>query len=359
MKVKASPAKAMTAPPAAVARQAGLRYVSDEKPGIVRKKRGSSFAYLQANGSAVRDKETLQRIRSLVIPPAWTEVWICPTENGHIQATGRDARRRKQYRYHPRWREVRDESKYDRVLAFAEALPKIRQRVAADLRRHGLCREKVMATIVRLLETTLIRVGNDEYVRQNGSHGLTTLHNHHAKVRGEQITFEFKGKSGKRHRIDLRDARMARLVRRCQDLPGQDLFGYVDAEGKVHDVTSDEVNAYLREIAGTDFSAKDFRTWAGTVLAAVALRQFQAFTSLVEAKRNTLRAVESVAQLLGNTPAVCRKCYVHPVVLNGYLTGNTIADLRRSRPGQSPTRLRPEETAVLKLIRKGLSRRER
>lgn len=357
MKVKASRAKAMTAPPAATARQAGLRYVSDAKPGIVRKTQGKSFVYRQPNGSVVRDKDTLRRIRSLVIPPAWTDVWICLIENGHIQATGRDARGRKQYRYHPRWREVRDESKYDRVLAFAEALPKIRHRVAADLRRHGLSREKVMATIVRLLETTLIRVGNDEYVQQNGSHGLTTLHNHHAKVRGEQITFEFKGKSGKRHRIDLRDARMARLVRRCQELPGQDLFGYVDAEGKVHDVTSGEVNDYLREIAGADFSAKDFRTWAGTVLAAVALRQFEAFKSQVEAKRNTLRAVESVALLLGNTPAVCRKCYVHPTVLNGYLTGHTINHLRRSRPGHSPTKLRPEETAVLKLIRKGLSKR--
>lgn len=355
MKVKASQAKAVTAPPAAAARQAGLRYVSDDKPGITRKARGKSFVYQQPNGSTVRDKETLRRIRSLVIPPAWTEVWLCPTENGHIQATGRDARRRKQYRYHPRWREVRDESKYDRVLAFAQALPKIRQRVAADLRRHGLSREKVMATIVRLLETTLIRVGNDEYVRQNGSHGLTTLHNHHAKVRGEQITFEFKGKSGKRHRIDLRDSRLAKMVRRCQDLPGQDLFGYVGADGKVHDVTSGEVNDYLREIAGTDFSAKDFRTWAGTVLAAVALQQFEAFKSQLEAKRNTLRAVESVAQLLGNTPAVCRKCYVHPVILNGYLTGHTITRLRRSRPGQSPTRLRPEETAVLQLIRRGLS----
>lgn len=356
MKVKASQAQAKTAPPPAAARRAGLTYVSDEKPGILRKRRGASFAYQLPSGASVRDKQILQRIRSLVIPPAWTEVWICPDEDGHLQATGRDARGRKQYRYHPRWRAVRDESKYDRVLAFAQALPKIRQRVAADLRRHGLSREKVMATIVRLLETTLIRVGNDEYVRQNGSHGLTTLHNHHAKVRGEQITFEFKGKSGKRHRIDLRDARLARMVRRCQELPGQDLFGYVDAEGKVHDVTSGEVNDYLREIAGSDFSAKDFRTWAGTVLAAVALRQFEAFKTQVEAKRNTLRAVESVAQLLGNTPAVCRKCYVHPVILDGYLTGHTIANLRRSRPGQSPTRLRPEETAVLKLIRKGLAR---
>lgn len=354
MKGKAS--QNVTAPPSATARKAGLRYVSDEKPGIRRLRKGKTFVYQMPDGAPVRDKATLQRIRSLVIPPAWTEVWICPLENGHLQATGRDARRRKQYRYHPRWREVRDESKYDRVLAFAEALPKIRQRVSADLRRPGLSREKVMATVVRLLETTLIRVGNDEYVQQNGSYGLTTLHNKHAKVRGEQITFEFKGKSGKRHRIDVRDGRMARLVRRCQELPGQDLFGYVDADGAVRDVTSDEVNNYLREIAGEEFSAKDFRTWAGTVLAAVALREFEAFSSQVEARRNTLRAVESVAQLLGNTPAVCRKCYVHPAIFDSYLTGRTIAALRNSRPRHSPTKLRPEEKAVLELIQRKLAR---
>lgn len=348
-------AKPLTPPPSVTARKAGLRYVSDETPGIQRKRQGENFTYLQPQSNrAVRDKDTLQRIRSLAIPPAWTEVWICPVENGHIQATGRDARGRKQYRYHPRWREVRDGSKYDRVLAFAEALPKIRHRVAQDLKRHGMSREKVMATVVRLLETTLIRVGNDEYVQQNGSYGLTTMHNKHATVKGEQITFEFKGKSGKRHRIDVRDARLARLVKRCQELPGQDLFGYVDDNGQVRDVTSDDVNTYLREVAGSEFSAKDFRTWAGTVLAAVALREFQAFTSMVEARRNTLRAVESVAQLLGNTPAVCRKCYVHPAIFDTYLTGHTIEALRRTRPRQSPTRLRPEEKAVLQLIRSKL-----
>ena len=251
-----------------VAKIAGLRYVAADRPGITRQSRGKGFGYRASDGSVVRDPETLRRIRSLAIPPAWTEVWICPNENGHIQAVGRDARGRKQYRYHPRWRAVRDESKYERVLAFGEALPRIRRRVNADLRRRGMSRAKVLATVVRLLETTLIRVGNDEYAQQNGSYGLTTLHNGHAKVRGGQITFEFKGKSGKRHRIDVRDPQIAKLVRGCQDLPGQDLFGYVDDEGTVRDVTSDDVNGYLRDIAGEEFSAKDFRTWAGTVLAA-------------------------------------------------------------------------------------------
>lgn len=353
---KAAAAPSITAPPSVAARKAGLRYVSDSHPGIARRLQGKAFVYRLPEGKAVRDKETLSRIRSLVIPPAWTDVWICPAENGHIQATGRDARKRKQYRYHARWSEVRDEAKYDRVLAFADALPKIRQRVAKDLRRHGLSREKVMATIVRLLETTLIRVGNDEYVQQNGSYGLTTLHNGHAKVKGGQITFEFKGKSGIRHRIDVRDKRMARMVRRCQDLPGQDLFGYVDEQGEVHDVTSGDVNDYLREIAGTDFSAKDFRTWSGTVLAALALRQFEAFNSEREAKRNTLRAVESVAKLLGNTPAVCRRCYVHPAVLEAYLTGLTIGSMQQSKHKDTSTDLRSDEHAVIRLIQKRLTR---
>ena len=262
-------AELSSAPSPAIAKAAGLRYVSDARPGITRRRAGKAFAYRNAEGRTVRDPETLRRIRSLAIPPAWTEVWICPQESGHIQATGRDARGRKQYRYHPDWRTVRDEAKYSRMLAFGEKLPRIRRRVAADMRRRGMTREKVLATIVRLLETTLIRVGNDEYAQQNGSFGLTTLHNRHAKVRGGQIQFEFRGKSGKRHRIDLRDPHLARLVRRCQELPGQDLFGYVAEDGAVRDVTSDDVNAYLREIAGEEFSAKDFRTWAGTVLASL------------------------------------------------------------------------------------------
>ena len=349
--------ESVSANPAA-AKAAGLRYVSDARPGITRRRAGKAFAYIGPDGKNVRDLETLRRIRSLAIPPAWSDVWICPFENGHIQATGRDARRRKQYRYHPRWREVRDESKYNRVLAFGEALPRIRRRVSADLRRHGMSRERVLATVARLLETTLIRVGNDEYAQHNGSYGLTTLRNRHAKVRGGQIRFEFKGKSGKRHRIDVQDARLAKLVRRCQELPGQELFGYVDADGAVRDVTSEDVNTYLREIAGEDFSAKDFRTWAGTVLAAIALREFEEFTSQRQAKRNVTQAIEAVAKMLGNTAAICRRCYVHPAILDGYLTGQTIATIQQRADEhlrKSLSKLRPEEAAVMMLVRERLA----
>ncbi len=344
--------------PLAAAKAAGLRYVSDTKPGITRKGGGKTFRYFLPSGAALRDPEVLRRIRSLAIPPAWTEVWICPNDNGHIQAVGRDARGRKQYRYHPSWREVRDESKYERVLAFGEMLPRIRRRVSADLRKRGMSREKVLATVVRLLETTLIRVGNDEYAEQNGSYGLTTLHNRHAKVRGGQISFEFMGKSGKRHCIDIRDPELAKLVRHCQDLPGQDLFGYVGDDGSVRDVTSDDVNAYLRAIAGEEFSAKDFRTWAGTVLAAVALHEFEEFNSEKQAKRNVGQAVEAVAKMLGNTPAVCRRCYIHPAILDGYLTGQTIATLQQSAEQSlrgSLTKLKPAEAAVMMLLRERLA----
>jgi DNA topoisomerase-1 len=345
------------APPEA-AKSAGLVYVSDDRPGITRQRRKKSFAYVSAEGKPVKELETLRRIRSLAIPPAWTDVWICPRENGHIQAMGRDARGRKQYRYHARWREVRDESKYNRVMAFGETLPRIRRRVAADLRRRGMSREKVLATVVRLLETTLIRIGNDEYAQSNGSYGLTTMRNRHAKVRGGHITFEFKGKSGKSHRIDVQDARLAGLVRRCQELPGQELFGYINGDGTVHPVSSEDVNAYLREIAGDEFSAKDFRTWAGTVLAAIALRQFQEFTSQREAKRNVTQAIEAVAKMLGNTAAICRRCYVHPAILDGYLTGQTIATIQQradERLRKSLARLRPEEAAVMMLLRERLA----
>jgi DNA topoisomerase-1 len=345
-------------PGAAVAKSAGLRYVSDVRPGITRRRVGKAFTFLDADGNKVRDLETLRRIKSLAIPPAWTDVWICPRDDGHIQAAGRDARGRKQYRYHPRWREIRDESKYHRVLAFGEALPRLRRRVAADLRRRGMSRGKVLATVVRLLETTLIRVGNDEYAKHNGSYGLTTLRNRHAKVRGGRITFEFKGKSGKPHRIDVHDARLAKLVRRCQELPGQELFGYVDADGAVRDVTSEDVNAYLREIAGEDFSAKDFRTWAGTVLAAIALREFEEFSSQRQAKRNVVQAIEAVAKMLGNTPAICRRCYVHPAIMDSYLAGQTIATLQQSaeqRLRGSLAKLQPEEAAVMMLLRERLA----
>lgn len=348
MKARAAPAT--TLPSGMVARQAGLRYVLDERPGITRERKGSDFIYRLPEGAILRRKETLRRIRSLVIPPAWTEVWICPLENGHIQATGRDARRRKQYRYHPRWNEVRDATKYERMLAFGAVLPRIRRRVAVDLRRHGLSREKVMATIVRLLETTLIRVGNEEYAVQNGSYGLTTLNNRHAKVHGGQITFSFKGKSGKQHHINVHDPRLAKLVRRCQELPGQNLFGYLDDAGTVHEVTSDDVNTYLREIAGEEFSAKDFRTWSGTVLAAVALREFAEFHSQREAKRNITQAITAVAKMLGNTVAVCRRCYIHPMILESYAAGQTIP-LPPQPARSSSAGLRPDEAAVMKMLR--------
>ncbi|HVM45820.1 MAG TPA: DNA topoisomerase IB, partial [Candidatus Thermoplasmatota archaeon] len=306
---------AVLEPPAlahpAAAKAAGLRYVSDAQPGIERVKRGSGFAYLR-DGKPVRDEETLARIRKLAIPPAWTDVWICPSENGHLQATGRDARGRKQYRYHPKWRELRDEAKYHRVLAFGRALPKIRARAARDLRREGLPREKVLAAIVHLLDTTFMRVGNDEYRRSNGSHGLTTLQDHHARIGRGKVVFAFRGKAGKEHSIEVEDARLARIVKHCQDLPGQELFQYLDEEGEVRDVGSADVNEYLRDITGEDFTAKDFRTWAGTVLAAVALQEVATYETKAEAKRNVTAAIERVAKRLGNTPAVCRKCYVHP-----------------------------------------------
>jgi DNA topoisomerase I len=361
--MKPSAPPALTAPADAVARQAGLRYVSDERPGITRRLQGKAFVYFLPDGTRLRTAETLDRIRSLAIPPAWTEVWICPLENGHIQATGRDARRRKQYRYHPRWHEARDATKYERVLAFGAALPHIRRRVAADLRRHGLSQPKVMATLVRLLETTLIRIGNDEYAQQNGSYGLTTLRNRHAQVNGAQITFSFKGKSGKQHRIDVRDPRLAKLVRRCQELPGQQLFGYLDEAGTVHEVTSDDVNTYLRDIAGEEFSAKDFRTWAGTVLTAVALREFTEFKSQNEAKQNIVQAIAAVAKMLGNTVAVCRRCYIHPAILAGYAAGETIAkallqSATQTMPG-THARLRPEEIAVMKFLRTRLPKKSR
>lgn len=336
--------------PSAAVRVPGLRYVSDRKPGIVRLRQRQKFVYRLPDGAAVRASEELTRIRRLAIPPAWTEVWICPAANGHIQATGRDARGRKQYRYHDQWRAVRDSTKYDRLKAFGKVLPLLRARVAADLRRPGMPREKVLATVVRLLETTLIRVGNDEYAASNGSYGLTTMRNRHARVSGETTTFEFKGKSGKKHCIDVHDRTLARLVRRCQDLPGQELFGYVDKDGVPRDITSEDVNSYLRDIAGSDFSAKDFRTWAGTVLAATALRELKTFHSETHAKRQVKKAVEAVARLLGNTPTICRKSYIHPRVFDCYYAGQTI----RCKPAarRATVGLRPEEVAVMTLLRR-------
>ena len=345
--------------PVVSAKEAGLRYVSDETRGISRKATAKGVRYLGVDGKVLRDPETLGRIKSLAIPPAWTEVWICPKADGHLQATGRDAKGRKQYRYHPKWRSVRDETKYGRMMVFGRSLPGIRERVEADLARPGLPREKVLATIVRLLEVTLIRVGNEEYARTNGSFGLTTMRDRHVKPTGGALTFAFKGKSGVRHAIDLADKRLARVVQKCRDLPGQTLFQYLDDDGKTHAIDSADVNEYLNDVAGRDFTAKDFRTWAGTVLAAIALREFEAFDSAAQAKKNVIRAIEAVAKRLGNTPTVCRKCYVHPEIIESYLDGSMLDTLQQKAEDELAdhlARLRPEEAAVLALLHARLSR---
>ncbi len=303
------------------AKEAGLRYVADDAPGIRRSKSGKAFTYSHPQGGAVRDAQTLARIRALAIPPAWQDVWICPRDDGHLQATGRDARGRKQYRYHARWQEVRDETKFGRMAAFARALPRIRRRVGRDLALPGLPRQKVLATVVKLLETTLIRVGNEEYARENESFGLTTLRMRQVRVRGARLHFRFRGKSGVQHEIELAHPRLARIVRRMQDLPGEELVQYVDEAGETRRVESGDVNAYLKEITGQDFTSKDFRTWAGTLLAARALGRIGRCASSGEAQRNVVQAIEAVARRLGNTKAVCRKCYVHPAVVEGYLEG--------------------------------------
>jgi DNA topoisomerase-1 len=307
--------------PVQSARVAGLRHVSDAGPGLTRKRAADGFRYLNAEGRAVRDRATLARIRALAIPPAWENVWICPREDGHLQATGRDARGRKQYRYHAQWREVRDETKYGRMATFGRALPRIRRRVRRDLALPELPREKILATVVRLLETTFIRVGNEEYARENSSFGLTTLRGRQVKVNGARIRFNFRGKSGVEHAIELHDRRMAGIVRRIRDLPGYELFQYVDDDGERRAIDSADVNAYIREAAGDEFTSKDFRTWAGTLLAAKALREAGTFESRAHAMRNVNAAIESVARLLGNTKAVCRKCYVHPAVVDAYVEG--------------------------------------
>jgi DNA topoisomerase-1 len=339
--------------PVVSARAVGLRHVSDDAPGITRERNGKNFRY-RKDGKRVHDAETLQRIRSLVIPPAWTDVWICPDPNGHLQATGRDDRRRKQFRYHPRWREIRDETKYARMTVFARALPKIRRRVKKDMALPGMPRHKVLAAIVRLLEVSLIRVGNDEYVRENDSYGLTTLRNQHVNVRGSELRFHFRGKAGKWHNVDIRDRHIAKIVARCQDLPGQELFQFVDDDGSRRDVRSEDVNEYLRKISGQDFSAKDFRTWAGTVLAARALRNFEKFETQAQAKKNIVAAVESVAGKLGNTPAVCKKCYIHPHVIDSYLEGTLVEMLLRTN-SKSARGLPADEMAVLGLLERRLT----
>jgi len=346
--------------PAAVdARRAGLHYLSDEEPGIRRVARGSGFAYVDYRGRTVRAPEIRRRIKRLAIPPAWTEVWIAPDADAHLQATGRDARGRKQYRYHPEFLKARDETKYHRILEFARALPAIRRRAAADMARRGLPLEKVVATVVHLLDSTLIRIGNRDYARHNGSFGLTTLRDRHVAIDGGTVRFEFKGKSGKTWRLKLTDRRAARIVKSCQDIPGQHLFQFIDEGGERRAVGSGDVNRWLREVSGTGITAKDFRTWAGTVLAAMALDELGRFDRDVTAKANVREAIERVAKRLGNTPTICRKCYVHPEILDGYLDGAlclAVEEQAAMALAGGATALRPEEIAVIAFLRARLRR---
>lgn len=341
------------------AEAAGLRYVTDEGKGFTRKLNGKHYDFYNRRGQLIRNEAEIQRIRKLAIPPAWTEVWICPDAHGHVQATGRDARGRKQHRYHSKWREVRDDNKFNRMVEFAKALPKIRARTKRDLAARGLTKEKVLAAVIRILETGVIRVGNDEYVKQNNSFGLTTMRDRHVKVRGADIHFAFRGKSGKEHEVQLSDPHLAKIVKGCQDIPGQELFQYFGEDGKRQRIDSNDVNEYLREITKGDFTAKDFRTWAGTVLAAVALREVKKFETQAEAKRNVKAAIESVAKKLGNTVTICRKCYVHPFVLESYMDGTLLMQAARARANKRG--LNAEERLVLGLLEnrlKGGTKRE-
>lgn len=336
------------------AKEAGLRYFSDETPGWRRIASGGHFRFVDQRGKSIRDETEIARLRRLAIPPAWTDVWICPSDKGHIQATGRDARGRKQYRYHPDWRLTRDGTKFERMIAFGRALPKIRRRTAKDLRAKGLGRAKVIAAMIRLLDTAHIRVGNEEYAKQNHSFGLTTLRDRHVQVHRGTMRFKFVGKSGKPHDIELHDARVARIVRKAQEIPGQELFQYLDENGERQKVNSEDVNAYLREAAGHEFSAKDFRTWGGTVLAAHALSELMADPQSKPTKKNLSIAINRVAERLGNTPSICRKCYIHPLVVDSYLAGETIGLLRpkvTAASWRAGWRLGVEEMALLNFLR--------
>jgi DNA topoisomerase I len=353
-----APKAAPIVDPEDAARSAGLRYVTDQQAGIRRKKSGTGFTYLHPDGSRLEDNQILTRIRSIVIPPAWTDVWICRFANGHVQATGRDARGRKQYCYHPLFREIRESAKFEHMMMFARALPAIRAMVREHMALRGLPRQKVLATVVHLLETTLIRVGNDDYARQNDSYGLTTLKNRHVAVAGSQLRFRFTGKSGKKWSVAIRDRRVAKVIKTCQDLPGQELLQYIDEAGQPQDVTSAHVNEYLHEITGESITAKDFRTWGGTVLAAIALHELESFDSAAKAKKNIRTAIERVASRLGYTPTICRKCYVHPEVLNSYLEGDVLPQMKASAESElrdNMDGLSPEEAAVLATLRARLS----
>jgi len=338
--------------PVEAAKAAGLRYVSDDRPGIQRRRRGKGFTYINAKGDRIRDPEEIERIKSLAIPPAYKDVWICPLPNGHIQATGRDAKGRKQYRYHPQWRQIRDQTKFSRMLIFSKALPEIRRQVKHDLARRGLPKEKVLAAVVRLMELTQIRIGNEEYARTNESYGLTTLQDEHVDISGSKICFHFRGKSGVEHDIQLSDRRLAKIVKQCQDLPGQELFQYVDEEGKQQTIGSSDVNDYLRAIAGEDFTAKDFRTWAGTILAATELATMEPADSKTATKKQITQAIKSVAKQLGNRPATCRKYYVHPAILDAHQEQSLIEMMEHhgTITIDDDCALRSEEAAVVALL---------
>jgi DNA topoisomerase I len=348
-----------TADTAACAEDAGLRFVGDDERGITRSRRRKLFRYTWPSGEMVKDQAVMQRIRSLAIPPAWTDVWICRYSNGHIQATGRDARGRKQYRYHPDWHRVRDEAKYESLIDFGRNLPRLRATIQEHMAERGLGRQRVLATIVHLLDTTLIRVGNRKYAVDNKSFGLTTLQDRHVSFDGSDVKFRFRGKTGKEWRLKVSDRRIARIVRCCQDLPGQHLFQYEDDDGAVRQVTSADVNDYLREVAGPTVSAKMFRTWAGTVLASVALREFGKVDSEAHAKRNIRSAIEAVATRLGNTATICRKCYVHPEIISAYLEGSLLKTLTRKIKNDLKcdlAELPSEEAAVLAFLHARLRR---
>ncbi|MCU7496910.1 MAG: DNA topoisomerase IB [Ignavibacteria bacterium] len=346
--------------PEEVAEAAGLRYVSDTEPGFSRRIQGKGFAYLDKNGNKLTDPKHINRIEALVIPPAWTDVWICPYSGGHIQATGRDQKGRKQYIYHPGWEDIRNTNKFNLMIRFGETLPLIRARVDEDLRRHGLPREKVMAILVRLLEETLIRIGNSEYAKQNDSYGLTTLRNKHMEVEGSKVRFIFKGKSGKQWEVDIENKRLAKLIRQCQELPGQQLFQYLDEQGSRQSVESADVNNYLKEIIGQDFTAKDFRTWGGTVRAARELYSLGPAEAEKDKQKNIVQAIKKVSGALNNTPSVCRKYYIHPEVITAYMDDSLFEKMEMASKSadSSGFGLNAEETAVLNILKEGLLQKE-
>jgi DNA topoisomerase-1 len=338
--------------PVTTAKAARLHYVTDDEPGITRKRSGNGFRYITPDGKSLTDEDEIERIDALRIPPAWTDVWISTYRNGHIQATGRDAKGRKQYRYHQRWTDRRNLLKFSRMIAFGEALPDLRERIQADLRRQGLPREKVLAALVELLDTTRIRIGNKEYAKSNESYGLTTMRDKHVEVSGSRLRFHFRGKSGKEHEVDLTDKRLARIVQRSKDVPGKELFQYIAEDGSHHPITSNDVNGYLHEITGEDFTAKDFRTWGGTMLAILAFQECEPCDTFAQAKKNVTATIKHVAEELGNTPAVCRKYYVHPLVLEAYTDGTLTKALEKLKLPKRANGLRPEEKLVIEVLRK-------